>query len=122
MRTRNKPSAKDTKKARKETNSNRRKAAPTPAATTADYNDGFFGVSTQRQKRDRGIRSRGGGHRRGHGGDANCEELGEGPNKKVYVRGLPWRAAEPEICDFFAACGTVHSVEQPLMDESMHGN
>ena len=36
---------------------------------------------------------------------------------KVYIRGLPWRAAENEVYDFFAACGPIKSCELPLQDD-----
>ena len=38
-------------------------------------------------------------------------------NCKVYVRGLPWRATEEDIRDYFALCGGIMGVEMPLMDD-----
>jgi nucleolin len=37
---------------------------------------------------------------------------------KIYIRGLPWRATEEEVQDFFKACGSgPKSVELPLQDD-----
>ena len=47
----------------------------------------------------------------------DTEEGGENSNTSIYVRGLPWRASEDEIRDFFSACGTITSLEQPLMED-----
>jgi nucleolin len=43
---------------------------------------------------------------------------GEGEGTKIYVRGLPWRASEEEVREFFVACGKGPvSIELPLMDD-----
>jgi nucleolin len=44
-------------------------------------------------------------------------EGSEEDNTKVYVRGLPWRAQDYEIKEFFASCGTITSLELPLQDD-----
>ncbi len=46
---------------------------------------------------------------------AVSDEATEG--NKVYVRGLPWKAEEHEVQEFFAACGPIKSCEMPLMDD-----
>mmetsp|Transcript_7855 Transcript_7855/g.12282 ORF Transcript_7855/g.12282 Transcript_7855/m.12282 type:complete len:486 (-) Transcript_7855:78-1535(-) len=38
-------------------------------------------------------------------------------NTKIYIRGLPWRATEDELRDFFQTCGTIVSCELPLQDD-----
>ena len=43
------------------------------------------------------------------------EEGGE--NTKIYVRGLPWRATEDEVRDFFTSCGEMKEIELPLQDD-----
>lgn len=41
----------------------------------------------------------------------------EAESNKVYVRGLPWKAADYEVQEFFASCGAIKSCEMPLMDD-----
>ena len=42
----------------------------------------------------------------------------EGESTKIYVRGLPWRATEDEVRDYFQACGKGPTmVELPLQDD-----
>mmetsp|Transcript_10048 Transcript_10048/g.15438 ORF Transcript_10048/g.15438 Transcript_10048/m.15438 type:complete len:274 (-) Transcript_10048:170-991(-) len=43
--------------------------------------------------------------------------LDGGDNTKVYVRGLPWRATEDEVREFFTVCGPIASCELPLQDD-----
>ena len=38
----------------------------------------------------------------------------ESKKSKIYIRGLPWRATEDEVRDYFASCGEIKSVELPL--------
>eukprot|EP00804_Cyclotella_cryptica_P022884 CCRYP_005095-RA/>CCRYP_005095-RA protein AED:0.12 eAED:0.12 QI:177/1/1/1/1/1/3/279/480 len=52
-----------------------------------------------------------------NGGDYKRQNLGEEDNTKVYVRGLPWKATEDEVRDFFAQCGEIASLELPMMDD-----
>jgi nucleolin len=33
---------------------------------------------------------------------------------KIYVKGLPWKATEKEVSDFFKSCGKISKVEIPL--------
>ena len=43
---------------------------------------------------------------------------GEAPKTKIYIRGLPWRATEDEVRDFFSQCGKGPKlVELPLQDD-----
>ena len=43
----------------------------------------------------------------------------DGGNTKIYVRGLPWRATEDEVYEYFASCEEkgCKSVELPLQDD-----
>ena len=50
-------------------------------------------------------------------GDAKRQNVDSEDNTKVYVRGLPWRATEEEVRDYFAACGEISSIELPLQDD-----
>lgn len=36
---------------------------------------------------------------------------------KIYVRGLPWRATEDEVSEYFASCGEIKNVELPLLND-----
>jgi len=38
-------------------------------------------------------------------------------NKTMYIRGLPWKASEDEVKDFFASCGEIEHIELPLQDD-----
>jgi len=38
-------------------------------------------------------------------------------NLKMYIRGLPWRATEDEVREYFSACGEIISIEMPIMDD-----
>lgn len=38
-------------------------------------------------------------------------------NRKVFVRGLPWKTGEGEIQDFFQSCGAIENLELPLMND-----
>jgi len=42
----------------------------------------------------------------------------EGPPPKLYIRGLPWRADEEQVRDFFKSCGSgPTTIELPLQDD-----
>jgi len=38
-------------------------------------------------------------------------------NLKIYVRGLPWKANEDEVREYFSTCGEIISIEMPIMDD-----
>ena len=38
-------------------------------------------------------------------------------NTKLFIRGLPWKASQDEVHDFFSSCGEIKSIELPLMDD-----
>ena len=40
-----------------------------------------------------------------------------GENAKLFIRGLPWKASQDEVHDFFSSCGEIKSIELPLMDD-----
>ena len=44
-------------------------------------------------------------------------DVAEEENTKVYIRGLPWRADEAEVSEFFGACGEIGTIELPLQDD-----
>jgi len=35
----------------------------------------------------------------------------------MYIRGLPWRATEDEVREYFSTCGEITSIEMPIMDD-----
>jgi len=37
-------------------------------------------------------------------------------NLKI-IRGLPWRATEDEVREYFSTCGEIISIELPIMDD-----
>ena len=47
-------------------------------------------------------------------GNKRVAATDESKKSKIYIRGLPWRATEDEVRDYFASCGTINSVELPL--------
>merc|ERR1712151_845271 len=38
-------------------------------------------------------------------------------NLKMYIRGLPWKATEDEVREYFSSCGEIISIEMPIMDD-----
>merc|ERR1712032_963470 len=38
-------------------------------------------------------------------------------NLKIYIRGLPWKATEDEVREYFSTCGEIISIEMPIMDD-----
>jgi len=38
-------------------------------------------------------------------------------NLRIYIRGLPWRATEDEVREYFSTCGEITSIEMPIMDD-----
>merc|ERR1711934_1112393 len=36
---------------------------------------------------------------------------------KIYIRGLPWKATEDEVREYFSTCGEIISIEMPIMDD-----
>jgi len=68
------------------------------------------GVPSKKRKAET-VLSNDNGDKKQHTG----EEGGE--NTKIYIRGLPWRAGEDEVKDFFTSCGEMTSVELPLQDD-----
>merc|ERR1712226_385844 len=38
-------------------------------------------------------------------------------NLRMYIRGLPWRATEDEVREYFSTCGEITSIEMPIMDD-----
>jgi len=50
-------------------------------------------------------------------GEEKKQALDPDANCKVYIRGLPWRATEDEINEFFAECGKIKSIDMPLQDD-----
>ena len=68
------------------------------------------GVPSKKRKAET-VLSNDNGDKKQHTG----EEGGE--NTKIYVRGLPWRATEDEVRDFFTSCGEMKEIELPLQDD-----
>ena len=35
----------------------------------------------------------------------------------MFIRGLPWRATEDEVREYFTTCGEIVSIDLPLQDD-----
>lgn len=51
------------------------------------------------------------------GNESKKAAVDGGDNLKMFIRGLPWRATEDEVREYFQSCGEITFCELPLNDD-----